>query len=70
MRFCERCGDQVAADWPYAWCANCGATGTCQHGNRPHDCNDCMILSDLAYDAARESGRIVRRDDDPPEGSP
>jgi len=51
MRFCERCGDQVAADWP-------------------HDCNDCMILSDLAYDAARESGRIVRRDDDPPEGSP
>jgi hypothetical protein len=28
---------------------------TCPHGNPPGDCNDCAILSDLAYDAAREA---------------
>jgi len=25
----------------------------CHHGNKPEDCNACMIESDLAYDAAR-----------------
>jgi hypothetical protein len=24
----------------------------CRHGNKPEDCNDCMIASDFAYDAA------------------
>jgi hypothetical protein len=26
----------------------------CPHGNRWESCNDCMVASDLAYDAARE----------------
>ncbi len=26
----------------------------CPHGQQHHECNDCMIASDLAYDASRE----------------
>ena len=26
----------------------------CPHGKEFHECNDCMIRSDQAYDAARE----------------
>ena len=29
----------------------------CPHGNAPEDCGACYVESDLAYDAARESGR-------------
>jgi hypothetical protein len=28
----------------------------CPHGREYHDCNDCMIASDLAFDAMRERG--------------
>lgn len=52
-RSCERCSAALPADWQYTWCKECGETGTCHHGNRPKDCNDCMIESDLAYDAGR-----------------
>lgn len=30
------------------------ASRLCPHGELPHDCNDCMVHSDLAYDAWRE----------------
>ena len=53
MRGCERCGKLVEEDWAYAWCRECGETGTCHHGNRPEDCDACMTESDLAYDAGR-----------------
>lgn len=30
----------------------------CPHGKPPAECNDCMIASDQAFDAAREQGRV------------
>lgn len=27
---------------------------TCPHGNVAHECNDCMVASDIAYDSMRE----------------
>lgn len=66
-RLCERCKKPVDAEWMYAWCEGCGKTGTCHHGNRPHECNQCMMESDAAYDAGRVDGDAPRRSDDPPE---
>lgn len=34
---------------------------TCPHGREFHECNACMIASDLAYDAAREARRHFGR---------
>ena len=53
MRPCERCGTEVQDEWPYAWCKECGDNGTCHHGNRPENCDECFTESDLAYDAGR-----------------
>lgn len=30
------------------------AAQPCPHGRPIHECNDCMVASDIAYDAARE----------------
>ena len=51
---CARCGNPMGQEHPYAWCDWCCKNGTCVHGNRPHECNECMIQSDRAYDEARE----------------
>jgi hypothetical protein len=32
----------------------------CAHGNNPADCNACAVLSDIAYDTARENDRFGR----------
>ncbi len=32
----------------------------CPHGRKFHECNSCMIASDMAYDAAREQRRFGR----------
>lgn len=66
-RCCERCGQPMPPDWDYAWCKACGETGTCRHGNRPHECNDCFIESDIAFDARREGAVAPTRSDDPDE---
>lgn len=29
-------------------------SSTCPHGKEYHECNDCMVASDLDYDAMRE----------------
>jgi len=67
-RLCDLCHKPVELDWDYAWCHQCGEVGVCHHGNRPHDCNDCMIESDLAFDSQREclatQRKIERPDDD------
>lgn len=73
-RACERCGTEVPDEWRYGWCEECCENGTCHHGNRPEDCNDCMIESDLAYDAHRmtaiptnrpQDGRVCNCEDAP-----
>jgi hypothetical protein len=51
-RLCSRCRCVLPKDWKYAWCEKCGKE--CPHGNSPAECNDCMIESDLAFDASRE----------------
>jgi len=43
-----------------------GSLGTRHHGNAPHECNDCMIESDLALDGAREAAVAASRNDEPP----
>ena len=58
-RLCELCHKPVAFDWDYAWCKACGETGVCRHGSRPHECNECMIEADFAFDAARESRTAI-----------
>ena len=59
------CGNSCAEDWQYLWCPECCENGLCRHGNLPHDCNDCMIASDLAYDAARTAITPAQRSDEP-----
>lgn len=57
-RPCERCRAVIDDDdWPYGWCESCcnDDLATCRHGNRPEDCNDCFIESDIAYDGGRYS---------------
>lgn len=54
-RLCDRCHKPVPKDWEYGWCKDCGENGTCGHGNKPHECNECMIESDIAYDASHSS---------------
>lgn len=49
----ERLAD-LEAEWFGGWENKRRKTGTCHHNNPPHDCNDCLIESDEAYDAARE----------------
>jgi len=55
-RPCARpgCGTVIVGDWSFAWCEECCETGVCQHDNRPHECDECAIESDLAFDARRE----------------
>ena len=52
-RPCRECGQPTE----YMWCEECCKKDIprCPHGNRPHECNACMIESDLAYDSWRES---------------
>jgi len=50
---CDRCRCVLPEDWKYAWCEKCGKED-CLHGNPPAECNECMIESDLAFDANRE----------------
>lgn len=52
-RLCERCNKPVPVEWDYAWCKECGESGTCHHDKKPHECNECMIESDMAFDAMR-----------------
>lgn len=52
-RLCDNCGKPIASPyWEYGWCEEC-QNKNCRHGNPPHDCNECMVESDLAYDARR-----------------
>jgi hypothetical protein len=53
MQLCDRCGQPNDTD--YAWCYSCQESGTCHHGNKPHECNQCMIESDIAYDSHKHS---------------
>ena len=52
-RFCLRCKQSMPGDWDYGWCKEC-QDKTCRHGQLPHECNECMIESDHAFDANRE----------------
>jgi hypothetical protein len=52
-RLCERCHKPVPIKWDYAWCKDCGENGYCDHGNKPSNCNECMIESDIAFDSMR-----------------
>jgi hypothetical protein len=66
-RLCDRCSKPIVSDWDYAWCKECGETGTCHHGNRPHECNACFVESDNAYNAARSAvTRTPERKDELP----
>jgi len=47
----------IAGEWA-KWLA--GDEDTCRHGNIHHECNECMIDSDIAFDCARE-GRVFGR---------
>jgi hypothetical protein len=65
-RCCERCHNPMDDSCQYAWCKECGDTGTCHHGNRPHECNACFVESDIAYDAKRsESSKTPEKMDEP-----
>ena len=62
-RLCDRCRCVLPDNWEYAWCEKCGKE--CPHGNPPAECNECMISSDIAFDADREQrhfGRTKGRD--------
>lgn len=55
-RLCERCHSPIDdASWEYGWCPTCAVSGRCTHGERPEDCNDCLVESDREYDARRRS---------------
>ena len=61
-RLCDRCRCVLPENWKYACCEKCGKE--CPHGNPPADCNECMIESDMAFDAAREqrhSAHLTRK---------
>lgn len=47
---CRTCGKPTK----YQYCSD-GCTPDCPHGSKPDECDECAHLSDLAYDAARES---------------
>lgn len=51
-RPCVMCGKPLPESWDYAACEECGKQ--CPHGNAPHECETCMVESDIAYDQARE----------------
>jgi len=51
-RLCDKCKMPVGRDWEFAFCQKCGEE--CIHGNLHHECNQCAIESDLAFDASRE----------------
>ena len=44
------------------YCAKCAEEGRakCPHGEDAADCNACMVESDLAYDAARETAQPTK----------
>jgi hypothetical protein len=52
-RCCDECRRALPADWDYALCKECGEAN-CVHGNERHECNECLLESDFAFDAARE----------------
>jgi hypothetical protein len=57
-RPCERCKKEITDKfWEYGWCEDCCESGTCVHGEQPHECNACMHESDLAFDQAREGSK-------------
>lgn len=65
-RLCERCGKQLGRNWEYGWCEDCSKWAVCTHGNRPEDCNACMIEADIEYDAQRGArGFVPERTDEP-----
>lgn len=51
---CHGCGKP--SDTVY--CAECAKNQKCPHGKKIGECDRCDTESDLAYDAARETGRI------------
>lgn len=54
-RLCGRrgCSNMVEHDYPYDWCQDC-QNAKCDHGNPPHDCDECCRESDFEFDKQRE----------------
>ncbi len=50
--YCAGCGKRLDDNCLSVFCRECLVL--CPHGQRPADCNDCMVESDFLYDQARE----------------
>ena len=69
LRLCDKCSQPVPSDWDYALCKACGEE-PCKHAQGTKtlqvsfpgvilvaECNQCLIESDLEFDANRERAR-------------
>ena len=51
LRCCPRCNKPIEDKWwDYAWCEDCTVNGTCRHGNKPEECNECLVEMPFAND--------------------